>query len=205
MSEIYKKNPLAKQAYLRYHNDGVWDLFLGIWLTASAVSFFLDLAFFMGIWAAVLVPAAAGAKKSFTQRRLGFVRFVPEQRARENLFRMMVKFLVAGTIVLALVMFALLGSEGSFIERMRGFGIVPVGVLIAIPLAGLGLALGVTRFVLHAMLILLAFVAVHAAGVHAGWAFLGPGILILVFGLVLMIGFMRRYPRETRGGDGDVS
>ena len=98
---------LERKTYLRYHSDGLWDIFLALFFLAFAAAMLADFAYLMGIWPAIFIPSVIKVKKNFAQKRLGYVKFSAKREARERTGKTMLMQKVLTNIALGLFLFRL--------------------------------------------------------------------------------------------------
>jgi len=190
---------IERQAYRTKFSDGIYDMFFG-------------LAFMIVAWIPVLesigVPRTYGysfgliplliawlAKRYLTIPRLGAVEFGPKRRAKKWLLIV----ICAAIVFLVMPLLMMMAAEGSSAKFMW--------IAIA-PLAALFMALA-AYFMDYPRLYIYAIVLVY--GIVQSeflYQFVGrplnslisfgiPGLAILVFGLTLLVGFLKKYPRPT--------
>ena len=111
MNDINLKE-IEKRTYISYHQDGLIDIFIGIYIllfaTAILANNVLDLSTWFvipAIFPALMVPIWIGLKKRITVPRIGFVKF-KKAGATNKLTVIFVGTLVAGVLVFFLFAFA---------------------------------------------------------------------------------------------------
>lgn len=212
MTEKINLKQLERKAYLSYHQDGLVDLFVGT--AMLAVSVFMLLAVFLSedylffpAWSGILVCWAisyAGAKKVVTVPRLGYVEFSARQRGKLtaiwlSLVMMNVLLLVLGLLLwldapLSQVLIPILVSNVLLLFGLAGGGIFVV----------LGLASGIRRFHGYGAVTSVAFVLSQVFSVAIFWPTVVLGLVTTVTGAVLLVRFVRRYPKAQVGEMGDA-
>jgi len=205
MAETINLKRIERKAYTSYHQDGLIDVFAGFFIISFGVWLILDMAWMGWILWFVAVSAYAAAKRVFTIPRIGFVKF-PQQR---------VKALVAIALI-GFSLFALLGVV-AFIQVEGGgtpiwllFAIenhmLVIGVSVAASFCVVGYTFRIRRMYAYALLTLIMFVTGHFLYFPLHYYVILLGTLILLFGLVMLIRFVRRYPlsaADTVGGGGN--
>ena len=196
---------LKRKAYIAYHQDGILDLVAGFVVLGFGANMLTDnIAFLMAGWLMMLLYVVL--KQRITIPRFGFVRFDSEKTT-------FVKGLVAvGIGVLVLFLFLALNF---FVSRqpaslemeawIQRYHMVPLSaMLFGLPALAAALFLGLKRFYLYALL---------AVGLPALGAWLDTetyipimmtGLIILAFGAVLLVNFLKNYPINNEV-DADVS
>jgi len=189
---------LERESYMAYYRDGILDLLVGLALLGmSAFIIFGD----PGTGA--ILPVAAillhpGLKKYITQPRLGYVKFAPQREAqmKANLSRLIILFTV--TAVLGAVVFFAYSGHADWQLWIRDLGLIPLGVVLAVTAAALGILYGVNRGLVYALIILVVFILGHVLHIHISMQLLFLGALLTITGVVLLLRFVRRYPRLTQ-------
>ncbi|KPK34718.1 MAG: hypothetical protein AMJ65_17960, partial [Phycisphaerae bacterium SG8_4] len=205
---------IEKKAYRSTFQDGIWDLFLGsTLLTLAVVALLSNRGMAEGRQMIVLIVLQGAAvaffiagKKYVTVPRIGFVKFGRQRKAKVRKSHLVllgsavvgaVAFLVASQLIYstqagrprlidfmplawavnAIAVFSLLAHYLDC-PRLHGYG-----VLFALPVP-------VDRAIR-------AFAGVNLSPV----AFAVPAIVMLAIGAVLLVSFLRRYPRAAEEAD----
>jgi len=202
-SELDLKS-IEKRAYLAYHQDGIWDIFLGLFFLSTGIFMFYDMAYLMGGMPVVLYFAAFGLKKSFTQSRLGYVKFSKERQVKEKQGRLKLSILLTITMLLGIVAFYAYMGDADWQIWIRSLGLVSFGFVVALVFGAVAVLFEIWRFLFYALVILALFIAGHLLNSAPAAYFLSCGIIIFIIGLALLIRFMRKYPKpsneESTGG-----
>jgi hypothetical protein len=196
---------IKRKVYLAYHGDGILDLAGGsVMLGFGADMLTGNIAFLMASWLMIMMYFAL--KQRITIPRFGYVRFEPEKKTIAKGF--------AGVGIGVLVLFLILAlnffirSDPTSPETkawIQRYHMVPLsGMLFGLPALAAALFLGLKRFYLYALL---------AVGLPALGAWLNSetylpimttGLIVLGYGAVLLIGFLKNYPLNNEA-DADVS
>jgi hypothetical protein len=196
MAEIDLES-IEKKAYLAYHRDGIWDIFLGLFFLSTGIFMIYDQAYLMGAAPVIFYFAAFGLKRSFTRSRLGFVKFSRERQAREKQGRVKLSILLTITMLLGIVAFYAYTGDAGWQVWIRSLGLVSFGFVVALILSAVAILFGIWRFFFYALLILALFIAGHQLNSDPAAYFLSSGIIILLIGLVMLIAFIRKYPKPS--------
>ena len=185
-------------AYMRYHEDGLADLLVGLGVLLFGLPMLVDLDFpLAALWVVVWVPIWVSGKKSITARRLPDVE-VP----KEHLAGMM----RAGVFIVLMLALALLAgmavlwgrSTGSvpagFLEGLREYLMVVLGVTGAFVMGVAAWLSGLDRLYAYAMLTAVAFVGGYLLNVPIALAVTVVASTIMLWGAVLLVRFVRKYP-----------
>jgi len=185
---------IQRKVYMSFFQDGVWDIFLGLFILAWGLSILTKAAYLPGVSFVGIYFAIWGIKKWLTYPRIGFVRFSVSSRRRIT-----ARFLILGTAVLLLGLLAgVLWGIGTRPQWLVDyFPLIFNGMLAAIVCFAAYWA-RVNRFYLHAALIFLGAVLYHWLGINWEFGFIGAGSTILLIGLGILIIFLRKYPRVAQ-------
>lgn len=191
---------IERKAWTAYFHDGLTDVYGGFMLLA------LGLAMLTGqmSWLALMVVgvAALWARKRITYPRMGYVKFSPERRARTKRSRLIAFVGLGATLLLGLALFALLSLDSlpqGLEAWLAHYFLVAFAVMLGVVLALAAYLLGVARFYAYAVLVFAAFAAGQWLDTSVGLPVTIAAGLILLCGLVLLVRFLRRYPRPAEG------
>ena len=197
MTQKIDLKKIERRAYLSYHQDGVVDVFIGLVFLLYGVVMLADKAAFIGLcWmpALFIVPA----KRWLTVPRMGYVKFSPSRSV------MWTKIGIMALIVGMLFFFLFVYKSRS--PGLRAFldtyFLLLFGVfLAALPLTG-AVVLGVRRFYGYAVLVLVLFALANFQKYPLPVVFLILGSVLLLAGLVVLIQFLRKYPKVSERASG---
>ena len=201
MSSDYNPGNTALKSYMQCHADGLWDIYIGIALLCFGLLLFFDRSAMVGIIVPIMLPFVFMAKKSFTRARLGNMAVSPERRSREQTARMGMFFL--GIVTLALGVFVAMAftSDSGALNWVRQLELIPLGFVLALTLGAFGLFLGIKRYMAYAVIFLGVFIAARFLHTDYRVIFVSLGALLIISGILVMVSFMRKYPRvETAEG-----
>jgi len=202
MEEKINLKRIERKAYTSYHQDGLIDIFAGFFILSFGVWIILDM-IWMG-WMFFIVGASvyAAAKRVFTIPRIGFVKF-PQQRLK----RTQAVLVGLGLLSFVLGIVTLMQVEGGSTPPWLLFAIeyyMPViGVSVAALFCVVGYTFRIRRMYAYALLTLIMFVTGHFLYFPLHYYVILLGTLILLFGLAMLIRFLRRYPLSATDTIGD--
>ncbi len=210
MTENISLKELERKAFRSTFQDGLWDIFLGLLLVNMGGGMLLGASGMSPLWAMVVLTGFAGVvllgfwvgKKFITTPRIGLVKFGSQRKSKLRRVRV-VLFL---SVLLGVLMFIWgVGSRYGGAPRLIASLPLPAYIWAAQCLVVFGLAayfLDVTRFYLYAVLyalpfplgILLAQNTDLSGSVSMAITFGVAGGVMVLWGAVLFVRFIRRYP-----------
>ncbi len=200
MVEDISLKEIQRKVYMSFFQDGLWDILLGLFMLGWGLAILTDLAFLPGVTFIGLYFAVWGVKKRLTYPRIGYARFSATSRRRIT-----AKFVIGGVAVLLVgVMVAVLWGIGARPQWLADyFPLIFNGMLAAI-VCFIAYWARVNRFYLYAALVFLGAVFHLWLGVRWEFGFIGAGGIIVLIGLVILITFLRKYPKmveEAQNGE----
>ena len=177
---------IKRKLYLSYFQDGLWDIFLGLFLLGWGFTVWFDLPWLPAIIFIAFFWLVLGLKQKITYPRTGYAR-PAEYRTRA------LRIAVAGIVLLlaiAVVIATVYGGESQFLHDY--FGLL-FNSAIAVVLAAIGYLLKVNRWLVYAALVFVVAVFHQWLGLSFQMSFIIPGTAILLCGLLILVNFLRRY------------
>lgn len=204
MNESTDLKTIEQRIFLSYHQDGLLDLCLGGALVQMAVIIFLFPSFFGGMMASSMtwVFAYIFLKKDVTIPRLGYVEFAYTRREKSfmvifALFAVIFTPVVGVLLVLLLVPNSMPLLEANYMLILAACGLIA--------LSAAGYYSGIRRFYVYGLLLAVLFVLSNF-WLHGLFIPLGiVGFLSLNVGVVLLILFVRQFPKSGTNEGGKVA
>jgi len=183
---------IKRKVYMSFFQDGLWDIFLGLFLLGWGVTVWFDLpwlpgAIFVGFFWLIL-----GLKKKITYPRIGHA--TPTEQRNRTL-----KIAIAGVVVLVAVIFLLPVVARDEVQFLHNYFEFLFGSMIAIALALIGYWWRIYRWYLYAGMVFLFFVFNQWSELSFSLSFIMPGGLITICGLNILYRFLRKYPKISEG------
>ncbi len=202
MAEKINLKRIERKAYTSYHQDGLIDVFAGFLILSFGLWLILDMAWMGWILWFVAISAYAAAKRVFTIPRIGFVKFSPH---RVKALQTIAVIVFSLTALLGVVAFMQVEGGGTPLWLLFAIEnhMLVIGLSVAASLCVVGYAFRIRRMYAYALLTLVMFVIGHFLYYALHYYLILLGTLILLFGLALLIRFIRRYPLSTTGSMGD--
>jgi len=202
MEEKIDLKRIERKAYTSYHQDGLIDVFAGFLILSFGLWLILDMAWMGWILWFVAVSAYAAAKRVFTIPRIGFVKFAP-QRVKSLQTIAVIGFSLSALLGVVAFMQVEGGSTPLWLLFAIEYYMLVIGLLGAASFCVVGYTFRIRRMYAYALLTLIMFAAGHFLYYPLHYYVILLGTLILLFGLALLIRFIRRYPPSTIESLGD--
>ncbi len=200
MNQKINLKEIERKAYTVYHQDGVIDIAIAFVIFIFSVIMLGEiylLGSLGGISGFLGISLYAGFKKLVTIPRIGYVKF-PQQRAR----KITLVTVLLGTLSAAMGAVAFMQTTSSGTPEWVLFLIDNYMLTIGVAVSGLfllaGFAFRTKRIYIYSLLTLVMFVAGHFIYFPLSYYLASLGTIILTCGIVLMIQFVRKYPKATK-------
>jgi hypothetical protein len=190
---------IEKKVYLSFHNDGIWDLFIGLsfmGMTLGLIYNNMGIAAIIPCFAIVIIPVL---KKAITLPRLGYVKFTAERENRERNNKLMLVYLMTMTAFLGIVVFSGYTGDSSWQRWIRSLALLPFGLVLSTIAAAVGFLYGIRRALFYAILIIVTFVLGHVLDLRPTFHFSVMGIPMSLIGLTMFLSFIINNPRPAKG------
>ncbi|MGD8544769.1 MAG: hypothetical protein PVH12_01220 [Candidatus Bathyarchaeota archaeon] len=193
---------IEKRTYMSYHQDGLIDIFVGIYVLLFALGILLLTVTEFSTWfaipaifPAIMVPIWISAKKRITMPRIGYVKF-STQRGANKLIAVFIGLMVAGLGTFMVFTFA--STSQAWALTLRNL-IIPNSMLIigssaAVISSIFAYTMGLTRLYVYGLFALILFVTGHFITIPFGYLLLAIGLVIIISGLILLTRFIGKYP-----------
>jgi len=200
MTEEPNLKEIERRAYMSYHQDGLMDIFAGLYILGFGLGIFMQIIWDLGfgiIMPAILVttvlPIWIAAKRKITMPRIGFVNF--GTRGANKLTAVFIGTMVAG--LFAFFAFTFATSQSGLRQWLdlivqNGMLIVGLGSLVVCTL--FGYTMGLKRLYAYGLLAAISLVIGHFMGIFFGYIIMALGTMVMVVGFVLLTNFVKRYP-----------
>jgi hypothetical protein len=182
---------------MSYHQDGLLDIFVGVFILGYGVGIFMDIMEFgfgsimPAILIAVILPLWIVAKRKITMPRIGFVKFGP--RGSNKLFAILLGLAVAGLgVFFAFTLFQ--GGRSPWLDVIFQNGMLIVGFGSLAVCILFGYSMGLKRLYAYGLLALISLVIGHFTGIFFAYILMALGTTVMVTGFALLISFVKKYP-----------
>jgi len=193
---------VEKKTYMSYHQDGLIDIFIGVYILMFGAGILLstwaDFAMWFilpAIFPAIMGPIWISAKKSITIPRIGYVKF--GIRGGNKLMAVFI-----GLMVAALGVFTVFGlgasTDQGWALALRNLiipnGMIIVGILAAAISSLFAYTVGLTRLYVYGLCTLGLLLAAHFTIIPFAYALVAIGLGIVGNGVVLLTRFIHNHP-----------
>jgi hypothetical protein len=193
---------IEKKTYMSYHQDGLLDIFVGVYILLFGLGILLltmtDFSTWFvipAIFPAIMIPIWISAKKRITMPRIGYVKF--GVRGANKLMAIFLGLMVAG--LGAFMVFGLGASMGEgWALTLRDFFIsnsmIIIGIAVATISSLFAYTMGLKRLYGYGLLTLVLFFTGYFIVIPFEYFLVTIGLVIIISGFVLLMRFIRRYP-----------
>ena len=186
---------------MSYHQDGLIDIFVGIYVLLFGLGILLLTVTDFSTWfvvpaifPAIMIPIWISAKKRITMPRIGYVRI--GGRGANRLMAFFIGLMVAGLGVFMVFTFASRTQAWASILRdlLISNGMIIIGIVAATISSLFAYTMGLNRLYAYGLLTLVLFFTGHFITVQFEYILITIGLGIIINGLVLLSRFIRKYP-----------
>jgi hypothetical protein len=196
---------IERRAYMSYHQDGLLDIFVGVYILGFGLGIFIDMIWEFGfglimpaILIATILPIWIAAKRKITIPRIGFVKFGPGG-GTSKLMAIFIGLAVAGLgAFFAFTLATFQGGSRQWLDLVFQNGMLIVGFGSLAVCILFGYSMGLKRLYAYGLLAIIAHVIGHFIGIFFAYILLALGTMVIAAGVALLIGFVKKYP--LKGG-----
>ena len=194
MKQVSDLQAIQRKVYMTFFEDGVWDIFLGLFVLGWGLSILTEGTSLPAILFIVLYSAVWGIKKWLTYPRIGYVKFSSSSRRMAK-----GRFIGVLTLVLLLgVVMAVLWGISARPQWLVDYSPLVFNGMLAVVVCLAAYWARVNRFYLYAALIFLGAPLRVWLGINWEFGFIGAGGIITLIGLGFPIRFLRKYPKVAQ-------
>jgi len=193
---------IEKKAYMSYHQDGLLDIFVGVYILGFALGIWVDITLEFGfgsimpaILIATILPIWIEAKRKITMPRIGFVKFGP--RGTHRLMGVLIGLAIMG--LLFFMAFAFTSAQGGrplWLQTIVQYGMIVIGIASLAICTLFGYSMGLRRLYAYGLLTLILLVSGYFIGIFFGYILLVLGTTVMAAGFALLISFIKKYPLQ---------
>ncbi len=192
---------IERTAYMSYHQDGLLDIFAGLYILGFGLGLFMDviLDFGMGVilmpscFIAIALPLWIAAKRKITMPRIGFVRFGTGSTSK--IMAIFIGIAVAGLgFFLAFTLTTSQSVSRQWLDLIFQNGMLIIGSGSLAVCVLFGYSMGLRRLYAYGVLGMIVLVIGHIMGIFFGYILMALGTAVMLTGAVLLTDFVRKYP-----------
>ena len=191
---------VEKRTYMSYHQDGLLDIFVGVYIMLFGFGILLltltDFSSWFiipAIFPALMVPVWVSAKKKITMPRIGYVKI--GSKGSNKLMSIFLGMLVFGLGIFMIFSFSSDQTwAGVISDLILGYSMIIIGVGAAVISSLFAYTTGLTRLYAYGLLTFVLFVSAHFITVPFAYLTIVIGVVLISYGSVLLIRFTRKYP-----------
>jgi hypothetical protein len=192
---------IEKKTYMSYHQDGLIDIFVGIYVLLFGLGILLLTVTDFSTWfvipaifPAIMIPVWISAKKRITMPRIGYVRI--GSRGANRLMAIFIGLMVAGLGVFMVFTFA--SRTQTWASMLRDLlisnGMIIIGIAAATISSLFAYTMGLNRLYIYGLLTLVLFFAGHFITIPFEYILVTIGLAVIINGFVLLTRFIRKHP-----------
>jgi len=193
---------IEKKAYMSYHQDGLLDIFAGVYILGFGLGIYMTIMWefgfgviIPGILIATVLPIWIAAKRKITMPRIGFVNF--GIRGATKLTAIFTGLMLAGLGAFSVFTLATFqGGSRQWLDLIFQNGMLIVGFGSLAVCFLFGYSMGLTRLYAYGLIAVIVLVIGHFMGIFLAYILLALGLMVMVTGFALLIGFVRKYPLQ---------
>jgi hypothetical protein len=196
MSYELNMKEIERQVYLSYSEDGLVDIAIGVVITAWGLMLTQEPSGLIGLLGLLGMGVWYFGKRLITIPRIGVIE--PSPKMERKLSNLAIFLVVLGLVVFAGILLS--RAAGSLV--ISDYSLAILGLVLAAGVALVAYLLNAARIYLYAVILFASFAGgeILAKSVTTFDAFalsviLG-GALILLSGIIVLVRFMRKYPRQ---------
>ncbi len=202
---------IERKAYLTYFQDGLWDILVGLLSVGWGLMIVVDISVNGGILFPVLYVMVLGVKRLITYPRIGYVKFLNARRRLTKNMAVGLAVLISLTLITVLLLFLVRGGiRLAFLTWLNDYFAEPSLLIMAAVLAIMIIVIAyiyrINRWYFYALLTMIGF-SVGALG-QTEFSMSLPitlsGTVVVLSGLVVLIRFLRQYPRMVEEAPNDA-
>ncbi len=200
MTEEPNLKEIERKAYMSYHQDGLLDVFAGLYILGFGFGIIMDVLWEFGfgiIMPAILIATALpiwiAVKRKITMPRIGYVNF--GTRGANKLSAVFIGTIVAGLgAFFAFTLATFQGESRQWLDLIvqNGMLIVGFGTLVVCTL--FGYTMGLKRLYAYGLLSFIVLALGHFMGIFFAYILMALGTTVMAVGFALLISFVKKYP-----------
>jgi hypothetical protein len=191
---------IERKVYLSYHQDGLLELFIGLWFLIFCFGIAHDaISYLGGTVPPIGVALFVIVKKVITVPRIGLVNFSQTRKIRIKKEKVFFAIFFAVTVTIsAIVYFIVSGISSNVQELIIKFIMAPMGLLIAISLCFVAFWKQLLRFYFFCFVILASVFIGPLFEIAPPTYFAIPGVVLILSGSIMLSIFLNKFPKPAK-------
>jgi hypothetical protein len=181
---------IQRKVYMSYFQDGLWDILLGVFLLCWGLMVTFDIVAVMGGFWLVFYMMILGLKRWLVYPRAGYIKIAEARRQQIKMVLLGAVVFLAGVAVIPIF---IIDSRPAWFSE---YFMLMIGGMFTLVIVFLAVWWQVYRWYVYAGVVLLAFMSHQWLDTELNLSFFIPGGIIVIYGLILLILFLRRYPKK---------
>jgi len=189
---------IEKKAWLQTFEHGMWDIAIGSLFLMMGLTIATDLPSLAAIWVAAMLPALRQAGRKLVIPRLGHARFRGKhRRARANTSWILAVVAILGLGAFLFMFWSRGGNTPAWVDWIVQHFVIFIGLIWGGALVVSGRIVDFPRLYVYGGIVFGSLLAADLVpGYHMGTALLIAGGAILLPGILLLVRFIRKYPKH---------
>lgn len=199
MSRGFALKEIEKRAWLRTFEHGLWDMAIGSLFLMFGLSIVVSFPALSAVWVATFMPGFREIGRRLVVPRIGHVQFAKRRsRAKGRLTGVLTATAVMGMVTFLFMMWVSKDATPPWAQWVGDHFVIFIGLIWGGALIVTGWLVDFPRLYGYGVLMIGSLVLTDLLdGYHLGASLSMVGGLILLIGIVLLIRFLRRYPRQS--------
>ena len=198
MSSRWALREIEKKVWFRTFEHGMWDIGIGSMFMMFGLSILASFAALSAIWMVGLLPGFREIGRRLIEPRIGRVQFRERRKqATTRVTGMLTVTAVMGMVTFLFITWVSKGTAPAWAQWIGDHFVIFIGLIWGGALAVTGWLVNFPRLYAYGALIFGSLVITDfVKGYHLGFSLTIVGGLILLTGIILLIRFLRRYPKQ---------
>lgn len=190
---------IEKKVWLRTFEHGLWDLGIGSLFLMFGISILAHMPALAAIWVGGLMPGLREIGRKLVVPRIGTVHFrARRKRAMGRLTGILAATSIIGAVAFALMLWISRGTAPAWAQWIGAHFVVFIGLVWGGAVAIGGWLVDFPRLYAYGVLIFCSLLITDLVpGYHLGLGLTLVSSLIVLAGIVLLVRFIRRYPKQV--------
>jgi len=189
---------IEKKMWLRTFEHGLWDIGIGSLFLMFGLTIVVHFPALAAIWIVGLMPGLREVGRKLVVPRIGHVQFrEPRSKAKDRLTGVLTATSVIGMAMFLIFLWLSKGVAPAWVQWIGAHFILVIGLIWGGALAIAGWLVMFPRLYAYGALVFVSLIITDSMeGYHLGVSLIAAGGAILLVGVILLVRFLRRYPKQ---------